>query len=108
MRVPRSWAASLRSLVTWSASSRVGATTSACGLSGLADEVGAEERDAERHLLDREGSGDPAALEGGGDLGEHPEVSEGCQGPAFVRDAPLPDREALQGKTALVVWPHPI
>ena len=53
---------------------------------GLADEVGAEEGDAERHLLDREGSGDAGALERVGDLGEHPEVSEGGQGLAFVSE----------------------
>ena len=45
----------------------------------LADEVGAHEGDREGHLLDREGGDDADALEGVGDLGEHPELSEGGQ-----------------------------
>ena len=51
---------------------------------GLADQVGAQERDRQGHLLDREGLDDAAALEGVGDLGEYPEVSERRQGLAFV------------------------
>ena len=59
---------------------------------GLADEVGAQERDAERHLLDREGGRDAGALEGVGDLGEHPEVSERGQDHAFVAENVTPHR----------------
>ena len=53
------------------------------GLAGagarLADEVGAHQGDREGHLLDREGGRDADALEGVGDLGKHPELSEGGQ-----------------------------
>jgi hypothetical protein len=56
----------------------------------LTDEVGAEQGDAERHLLDREGLRDAAALEGVGDLGEHPEVSERGQSLAFAQECVTP------------------
>ena len=53
------------------------------GLAGagarLTDEVGAHQGDREGHLLDREGGRDADPLEGVGDLGEHPELSEGGQ-----------------------------
>lgn len=56
---------------------------------GLADDVGAGERDGERHLLDGEGGRDADGFKGFGGLGENTEVSERSQGAASsVRRGP--------------------
>jgi hypothetical protein len=44
---------------------------------GLADQVGAEERDRQGHLLDRERVDDAGLGERVADLGQHPELAEG-------------------------------
>ena len=69
---------------------------------GLADDVAANERDRQGHLLDREGFGDADPLEGVGDRGKYSEVSErGAQAARlFSRRVPerwLPSRHGRLG-----------
>ncbi len=126
-RAPSSEPAALRSPDTCTASSRVGAITSACGAApgpsghvdavqqrdaeaeglagsgaGLPDEVAARERDRQREFLDREGLDDADRGQRADDLGA--DVVLGERGAGVADDGPGGQRGDLNVGRFVISW----